>query len=39
MVEAYDFKGFNSMEEYYANNLDGYYKSLQMGLPALYYDG
>lgn len=27
------------MEEYYANNLDGYYKNLQMGLPDLYYDG
>jgi len=35
----YDFNGFNSMEEYYANNLEGYYKSLQMGLPVLYYDG
>lgn len=39
MLEGYDFKGFNSMEEYYANNLEGYYKNLQMGLPVLYYEG
>lgn len=39
MENGYDFKGFNSMEEYYAMDLEGYYKSLQMGLPALYYDG
>lgn len=39
MENGYDFKGFNSMEEYYATDLDGYYDSLQMGLPALYYDG
>ena len=39
MLGGYDFKGFNSMEEYYANNLEEYYKNLQMGLPALYYDG
>ncbi len=39
MLGGYDFKGFNSMEEYYANNLEGYYKNLQMGLPVLYYDG
>lgn len=39
MDNRYDFKGFNSMEEYYAMDLEGYYESLQMGLPALYYDG
>lgn len=39
MINNYDFRGFNSMEEYYAMDLDGYYSSLQMGLPALYYDG
>ncbi len=39
MLGGYDFKGFNSMEEYYANNLEGYYKNLQMGLPVLYYNG
>ena len=27
------------MEEYYANNLEGYYNNLQMGLPVLYYEG
>lgn len=39
MEHGYDFKGFNSMEEYYAMDLEGYYENLQMGLPALYYDG
>lgn len=39
MEHGYDFKGFNSMEEYYASDLAGYYANLQMGLPALYYDG
>lgn len=39
MENGYDFKGFNSMEEYYALDLDGYYENLQMGLPSLYYDG
>ncbi len=35
----YDVKGFHSMEEYYVEDLQGYYRHLQMGLPALYYDG
>ncbi|HHY20885.1 MAG TPA: Fic family protein [Bacilli bacterium] len=35
----YDVKGFYSMEEYYVEDLQGYYKHLQMGLPPLYYDG
>lgn len=39
MEHGYDFKGFNSMEEYYASDLAGYYANLQMDLPALYYDG
>ena len=39
MIKDYDFKGFNSFEEYYMNDLEGYYNSLQMGLPALFYDG
>ncbi len=39
MESGYDYKGFNSMEEYYAMDLEGYYENLQMGLPALYYDG
>ena len=39
MQHDYDFKGFNSFEEYYMADLNGYYESLQMGLPALYYLG
>lgn len=39
MIKDNDFKGFNSFEEYYMSDLDGYYNSLQMGLPALFYDG
>jgi Fic family protein len=35
----YDVKGFYSMEEYYFEDLQGYYRNLQMGLPPLYYDG
>ncbi|MBO0587181.1 Fic family protein [Sporosarcina sp. E16_8] len=35
----YDMKGFQSLEEYYVDDLDGYYRHLQMGLPVLYYDG
>lgn len=38
-TEEYDVKGFHSMEEYYVEDLQGYYKHLQMGLPVLYYDG
>lgn len=39
MQRAYDFKGFNSFEEYYMSDLAGYYESIQMGLPALFYSG
>lgn len=39
MQHGYDFKGFNSFEEYYMSDLNGYYESLQMGLPALFYEG
>ena len=39
MQHGYDFKGFNSLEEYYMSDLNGYYSSLQMGLPALFYSG
>lgn len=39
MIKDYDFRGFNSFEEYYMHDLDGYYNSLQMGLPALFYNG
>lgn len=39
MQHDYDFKGFNSFEEYYMSDLKGYYESIQMGLPALFYSG
>lgn len=39
MQHDYDFKGFNSFEEYYMSDLNGYYESIQMGLPALFYAG
>ncbi len=39
MQHNYDFKGFNSFEEYYMSDLNGYCESIQMGLPALFYDG
>lgn len=36
---GYDFGGVGSLEEYFAYDPQEYYKSLQMGLPALYYEG
>ena len=36
---GYGFGGIGSLEEYFAYDIDEYYKSLQMGLPPLYYDG
>lgn len=36
---GYDLKGFNSMEEYYVDDLQGYYLNLQMGMPVVYYEG
>ncbi|MBS7359947.1 MAG: Fic family protein [Oscillospiraceae bacterium] len=36
---GYGFKGIGSLEEYFAYDSEEYYKSLQMGLPALYYSG
>ena len=36
---GYGFGGIGSLEEYFAYNQDEYYASLQMGLPALYYQG
>ena len=36
---GFDFGGIGSLEEYFAYNIDEYYRSLQMGLPVLYYDG
>ena len=35
-IADYDMKGFQSMEEYYVKDLDGYYQHLQMGFPVLY---
>ena len=36
---GYGFKEIGSLEEYFSYDLDEYYSSLQMGLPALYYNG
>lgn len=36
---GYGFNGIGSLEEYFAYDVDEYYKALQMGLPALYYSG
>jgi Fic family protein len=38
-LNGYGFNGIGSLEEYFAYDIDEYYKSLQMGLPALYYSG
>lgn len=39
MLGDYDLNGYFSVEEFYSNNLQLYYDSLQMGLPVNYYDG
>ncbi len=39
MQQGYDLRGFYSVEEYYAADLESYYNSLQMGLPVDYCDG
>lgn len=36
---GYGFKEIGSLEEYFSYDLNEYYVSLQMGLPALYYNG
>lgn len=36
---GFGFGGLGSLEEYFAYDVDDYYRSLQMGLPALYYNG
>ncbi len=36
---GYGFAGMGSLEEYFAYDVDEYYASLQMNLPALYYSG
>ncbi len=38
-TNGYGFSGIGSLEEYFAYDVDEYYSSLQMGLPALYYSG
>ncbi len=38
-VSGYGFNGIGSLEEYFAYDAEEYYRSLQMGLPALYYSG
>ncbi|MCM1039278.1 MAG: Fic family protein [Roseburia sp.] len=36
---GYGFSGIGSLEEYFAYDAEEYYRSLQMGLPELYYSG
>lgn len=38
-TNGYGFNGIGSLEEYFAYDVDEYYESIQMGLPALYYSG
>lgn len=38
-VQGYGFKNIGSLEEYISYDIKEYYKSLQMDLPVLYYDG
>jgi Uncharacterized conserved protein len=38
-INGYGFNGIGSLEEYFAYDIDEYYESIQMGLPALYYEG
>lgn len=38
-VNGYGFNGIGSLEEYFAYDVNEYYESIQMGLPALYYLG
>ena len=38
-LNGYGFNGLGSLEEYFAYDIDEYYDSIQMGLPALYYSG
>ena len=36
---GYGFNGIGSLEEYFAYDIEEYYASIQMNLPALYYSG
>ncbi len=38
-INGFGFNGIGSLEEYFAYDIDEYYASIQMGLPALYYLG
>lgn len=38
-LNGYGFNGVGSLEEYFAYDVDEYYDSIQMRLPALYYSG
>ena len=38
-VNGFGFNGIGSLEEYFAYDVEEYYESIQMGLPALYYSG
>ena len=38
-INGYGFNGLGSLEEYFAYDVNEYYESIQMGLPALYYSG
>lgn len=38
-MNGYGFNGIGSLEEYFAYDIEEYYSSIQMGLPALYYSG
>lgn len=38
-INGFGFNGIGSLEEYFAYDVDEYYSSIQMGLPALYYSG
>ena len=38
-INGFGFNGIGSLEEYFAYDVDEYYDSIQMGLPALYYSG
>ena len=38
-LNGYGFNGIGALEEYFAYDIDEYYESIQMGLPALYYSG
>lgn len=38
-MNGYGFNGIGSLEEYFAYDVNEYYESIQMGLPALYYSG